>query len=69
MTNIKFKLIGLTCDACTRLSKIKIGKIEGVKDIKISGINGDTEIMAERNVTLGEIQTALSGTGYKVAKN
>lgn len=69
MNKIKFKLIGLTCDACLRLSIMKIGKINGVKEIRVDDLGGKAEIMAERNITLSEIQAALSGTGYKVAKN
>jgi len=67
MNKIKFKITGLTCGACLRLFKIKIGKIGGIKEIHISNLDGDTEITAERKITLDEIQTALSGTGYKIA--
>lgn len=57
----------MTCDACARLSKSRIGKIPGVKEVRISDASGDAEVLAEREIDLSEIQTALSGTDYTVA--
>lgn len=68
MNKIKFKIEGLTCDACLRLSKIKLGKIEGVKEVQIKDKNGLTEIEADREVSLDEINVSLAGTGYKVVE-
>ena len=66
MKSIKITINNMTCDACVLLSKLKISKISGVREVKISGINGKTEIIADRNVEPEEIQKALAGTNYQV---
>ncbi|MDO8529209.1 MAG: heavy metal-associated domain-containing protein [bacterium] len=69
MQTIKINILGMTCDACVKLSKLKISKISGVREVKIGDINGKTEIIADRNIQLEEIQKALAGTDYKVKIN
>ena len=66
MKSIKITINNMTCDACVKLSKLKISKISGVREVKISDINGQTEIIADRDIKLEEIQKALAGTNYQV---
>lgn len=63
---MEFKLQGLTCEACIRLSKMKLEKVPGVANVQVSGLDGRAEISANRKITLEEIQSALLGTDYKV---
>lgn len=67
MKNIKFKLKNLTCPACIKLSRMKIAKISGIKEVKLDNIDGEVEVVAERDITKEEIRSALEGTGYEVA--
>lgn len=64
----KFILKNLNCDACGKVSQMKIKKIEGVTNVQIkqSGQEADGELEANREINLAEIQEALSGTKYKV---
>lgn len=66
MKSIKIYIKNMTCDACVKLSKLKISKIEGVKDVRISDINGQTEIIADRRIEPEEIQKSLADTNYQV---
>ncbi|MFH0969184.1 MAG: heavy metal-associated domain-containing protein [Patescibacteria group bacterium] len=68
MEKIRIKIDNMTCEACIKLSKSRISKIEGVKDVRISDIGGETEIMADRDISIEEIQKALAGTDYKIIK-
>jgi len=68
MKNIRINIDNMTCEACVKLSKSRISKIDGVKDVRISNLSGETEIMAEREISLDEIQKALGGTDYKATK-
>lgn len=63
---MKFKLEGLTCEACIRLSKMKLEKVSGVKEAKVIDLDGRVEISADRKVSLDELQSALAGTDYKI---
>jgi copper chaperone CopZ len=60
-----YTLKNLTCEACVKLSKMKISKIPGVHQVEIN-LQGKTEILAEREIAKEEIQKALTGTDYQV---
>ena len=66
MQTLKIKIANMTCDACVKLSKLKISKINGVREVRISDINGKTEIIADRDIKLEEVRKALAGTNYQV---
>lgn len=68
MSMIKFKIKGLTCEACVKLSTVKLKKLPGVKDVKISLATGETVLTAERGIDFSEITRAFSGTGYAAIK-
>lgn len=65
---IKFLLKNLNCDACGKVSHMKIQKIEGVTTVRINqrGQEADGELEADREVSIAELQEALSETKYKV---
>ena len=45
MTISKFKLKGLTCEACVKLSTTRFKRIAGVQDVKINLLAGDVRII------------------------
>jgi copper chaperone CopZ len=63
-----FTLTDLNCDACGKVSELKIKKISGVTSVTIEQIGNEAhgELESDRAVTIEEIQDALSGTAYKV---
>lgn len=66
MNTIKFKLVGLHCEACIKVASLKIKKIEGIKDVLINLATGQAEITAERPVEIKEFEQALAGTDYTI---
>ena len=68
MTTTKFLLTKLNCDACGKVSRMKIGKINGVQNVKLeqNGSQAQGEVGADREITINELQEALTGTQYKV---
>lgn len=62
-TNIQ--LVGLTCEACTKLAKRRFEKIDGIKEVDVQ-LSGETRIESERIVTEDEIRAALEGSNYEV---
>ncbi len=66
MNTIKFKINNLHCEGCISTSKKLISEIPGVKEIEIKDVHGETEIKADREIGLDEVQKALEGTEYKV---
>lgn len=66
MNTIKFKLKGLTCQACIKLSTNRIKKIPGVQDVKIDLNSGDTEVTSITDIDFDIIKQSLIGTNYNV---
>lgn len=62
---IKFKLKGLSCEACVKLSAKKIGKLPGVAEVNVDLKSGQGELTADRPIKLEEINQALTGTDYQ----
>lgn len=65
MYTLNVKLAGLTCDACAKLLKRRIEKIEGVKEANIQ-LSGESTIVSERMVSKNEIKDVLIGSDYEV---
>lgn len=67
--NIQFKIDGLTCEACEKISAKKIAKISGVSAVSVNKDSGLATISAERVIALEEINQALKDTDFKAALN
>ncbi len=61
----KVKISGITCEACAKLISKRLGKIDGVQNIKVEE-SGETKIISNYNLDINTIQNALVGTEYKV---
>lgn len=60
-----FKLSGLTCEACEKLSAKRIGRIAGVSAVEVDKDSGRAEITADRAIDLKEVQDVLADTAYQ----
>lgn len=69
MNILKFKLAGLHCEACVKLSTIRLKNLKGVKEVKIDLSSGNAEIGADRAVEFSEIENVFRGTDYSVTKS
>lgn len=69
MTTTKFKINGLHCHSCVKLSKESIGEIPGVKSVDIKDLQGETEVVGDREISLDEVNKSLEGTGYTAVNN
>lgn len=65
MFSLNINLSGLKCNACIKLVKSKVGKIDGIKSVEVN-LSGETCIISERLVTGDEIKHALSGTDFGI---
>lgn len=64
MNLIKLKIEGFHCDACVKIAKMKIGKLDGISNVEIK-LSGDAKIFSEREVGVDEINDALLETSYR----
>lgn len=65
MFSLDISLSGLKCDACVKLVKSKVKKIDGIKSVEVN-LSGETSIISERLVLKDEIKRALEGTGFVI---
>lgn len=65
--SLSIKISGITCDACVRLIKKKVGKLIGVTDVIIKNNNGDTTIVSTKELKVSDISTALSDMPYTIS--
>lgn len=63
---LNLKISGITCGACIKLIKKKVGKIIGVMDVAIKDNNGETMIVSENEIKTSDIISALNGLPYEV---
>lgn len=61
----KIKLSGLTCQSCKKLTEMKIAEISGVIGVIVNLEQKNAEIIADRKITVGEINAVLKETHYK----
>jgi copper chaperone CopZ len=66
MYEATFQINGFHCEACVKLSSLKIKKINDVREVIIRQ-DGASKICADRIITPAEISEALDGLGYTVA--
>lgn len=63
---IKFKLSGLSCEACVKLAAKKIGRLTGVQSVAIDRDSGQTVVKSDRVLTVVEIRQIFEDTDYRV---
>jgi copper chaperone CopZ len=67
MNNIDFKLDGLSCEACVKLSTNRFKKVLGVSDVNINLATGEASVSG-KGFTLEDLEKSLEGTTYKIVK-
>lgn len=65
METTTFRITGMHCDACSKVSKLKLGKISGVNAVTVLS-SGEATIVGDRKFSLEEVKQALAGTEYGV---
>lgn len=65
MKTIKYKIKGLSCIACKKLSEKRISKIVGVKSVDVDIKSGIALISSEKEVSLDDVRVALHDTPYE----
>ena len=66
MFTLTFNLKGLTCEACVKLSKKRLMKIEGVKDASVD-LNGEVSVSSDIKISLDDVRDTLKDTSYVVS--
>ncbi|OGK37815.1 hypothetical protein A3F03_04685 [Candidatus Roizmanbacteria bacterium RIFCSPHIGHO2_12_FULL_41_11] len=65
----KVQISGITCGACIKVIEKRLKRIDGINEIKVQLQNGDTDVVADRQISNDEINQALEGTHYKAIGN
>lgn len=65
MESLNFKVTGINCPACTKIIKMDLEEIEGVKDVDVS-LEGDVEVSSEIPISLDQVKNILAGSEFKI---
>lgn len=63
-----FKLSGLTCPACKKITEKRIAAIAGVKQVRVNIDSGEAVVDSDRDIQISEIKEVLKDTHYKVVE-
>ncbi|MCL5433339.1 MAG: heavy-metal-associated domain-containing protein [Patescibacteria group bacterium] len=66
MKTLIFRISGLTCPACKKLSEKKISAITGVISVSVNLDSGEATIESEETIGIDKIINALKDTPYRV---
>lgn len=66
MNKLNLKISGITCEACIKLIKRKVGKLDGVTDVTVKDYDGETTITSIKKLNISDIISSLSGLPYQV---
>jgi len=66
MNTINFKLSGLTCEACIKLSTSRLKKIPGVQEVKVDLNTGNVKVASAADIDLDTIKLSLADTDYNI---
>lgn len=61
-----FQIKEMICEACVKIAKRKIEKIEGVTKVNLD-LSGNLEVFANKEIAKHDIEQVLENTKYKVA--
>ena len=63
-TTQTFKITGMHCVACTKLTAKRFKTLAGVQDIAVDLDSGRATVVTNRTLALAEVKAALEGSGY-----
>lgn len=66
LNKLNLKISGITCDACIKIIKRKVGKLDGVSDVAVKDNDGETTVTSIKKLNISDITSALSGLPYQV---
>lgn len=61
-----FKLSGLHCESCKKITEKRVKKIVGVSKVEANLETGELTITANRDIIYQEVIQVLEGTDYQV---
>lgn len=60
---------GMHCGACEKVISRRLGKLPGVRNVKVSLNDGTAEIQSEQKVIIEDASVILTGTDYHVVNS
>lgn len=68
MQVFRFKISGLTCEACIKLITLRLKKIIGVTEVSIDLQSGQAKVMSEPDLSFDRLEQVFVDTDYSITK-
>jgi uncharacterized protein len=66
MKQIKLNISGMTCSSCEVIIERVLKKVQGVRNVQVSRSKESAHILCENDITIDDLQNAVSEKGYKL---
>ena len=66
MTTI-YTVTGMTCSHCAGAVSAEIGRLEGVRDVRVDIATGQVTVTSDRDLSEDEVREAVDEAGYHLA--
>jgi len=67
MTTTTYQVSGMTCGHCVNSVSSEIGKLAGVRDVKVDLATGAVTVESEQPLAEADVMAAVDEAGYQVA--
>ena len=64
----KIKIQGMTCQHCVMAVTKALGKLSGLKNVKVDLTKGEATFENTQNISQGAIRQAVEDAGYRVVE-
>ena len=68
MNNLNIKVLGMTCEACTKLVSRRFSKVPGVTEVKIDLASGEAFVSGDASLNVAALSESLVGTEFSISQ-
>ncbi len=65
MSELKFRITNLNCEACAKVSELTLRKLPGVTAVNINEITGEAYVVGEQAIEFATVRDRLAEKGYE----
>lgn len=62
----EFKVVGMTCGHCVSSVSAEIGKLAGVRDVRVDLADGRVVVSADQPLAADDVRAAVDEAGYEL---
>lgn len=65
--DLEYSVTGMTCDHCARSVGTELGKLVGVRDVRVDLVTGRVSVTSDEQLDREAVAAAIDEAGYELA--